>query len=326
MSRTGIRGESLHYQPSLDGIRGISIIAVVFFHLDYFQSGYLGVQVFFVLSGFIISQILVKEKINSKTLFHFSLRRFARLLPVLWLSVFVGSVIIFLQYGMLQLQYPIRAALYYRNFFSIDDGWHDIWTHTWSLAAEEQFYIVFPLTLVLASNFIKEQLVPFVYLSYYVFIKFVSLQILGLALPSHLIFAPSALALGCFLGLSWTRQVILRRNIVLTLCFLLGLSLFTSEVSTSIEVCTALLIISLQRRKTFAHKLLSFSPIVWIGLLSYSIYIWHGILLPITSTLFDDNPWIHLSVFFSTLAVVSCTSFYFFEIPVRNWILKKFLK
>jgi peptidoglycan/LPS O-acetylase OafA/YrhL len=323
---SGIRGESLSYQPSLDGIRGISIIAVVLFHLGYFKSGYLGVQIFFVLSGFLISQILIRKEINKNNMLRFILRRFARLIPVLWLSVLVGSLIIFVQYGMLQLQYPLRAALYLRNFFPIDGGWHDIWTPTWSLAAEEQFYIIFPITLALANKFIKEHMVPYIYLSYYIFIKFISVQILGIDLPSHVIVDPSAIALGCFLGLGYFRETISRRRIDLILYFLLGLSVYTASIGTTVEVVTALLILNLQRDKNIIHKFFSFKPIVWVGLLSYSIYIWQGLLIPVIFSFFGESPWIYLSIFFTILLFVSTTSFYVFEIPSRNWILRKFYK
>ena len=326
MLPTGIRGESLSYQPSLDGIRGLSIIAVVFFHLGYFKSGYVGVQIFFVLSGFLISQILIRKEINIKNLLHFILRRFARLVPVLWLSVLVGSIIIYIQYGMLQLQYPLRAALYLRNFFPTDGGWHDIWTPTWSLAAEEQFYIIFPLTLLLANKFIKEYLVPFIYLFYYIFIKFISSQIFGFDLPSHLIFSPSAIALGCFLGLGHFKETISLKFIVLILFCLLGISVYTANFGTTVEVVTALLISYLQRNESIVHKFLNFRPIVWVGLLSYSIYIWHGILIPVVFSFFGDSPWIFLTVFSSALLLLSTTSFYIFEIPSRNWIIKKFNK
>jgi peptidoglycan/LPS O-acetylase OafA/YrhL len=159
-----------------------------------------------------------------------------------------------------------------------------------------------------------------------VLIKFISTETLGFALPVHLLFDPSAIALGCFAGLGYSSQIISRKNIILILCCLLGLGLYSTNLKATMEVATALLIMVLQGKKTFIHKLFEFYPIVWIRLLSYSIYIWHGINLPIILNLFGDNQWIYLSIFFPTLLVVNFISFFFFEIHSRKWILRKFLK
>ena len=162
------------YFSELDGLRGVAVILVVLYHLDLpgFEGGWLGVDAFFVISGFLITGIIVSE-IGSGH-FHygrFLLKRAQRLLPALALMTVVTSLIAWSTFSAAQLSRfgdsVVGVAGYFSNFtFMLDDSYFEqsVATtpllHTWSLAVEEQFYIIFPLVLVTTFAFKKDWIRP----------------------------------------------------------------------------------------------------------------------------------------------------------------------
>jgi peptidoglycan/LPS O-acetylase OafA/YrhL len=149
----------LPYQPGLDGIRAFAIIAVIGFHMGYNQhnlilGGYLGVDAFFVLSGFLITTLLLREygRADRVSFRGFYARRALRLLPLLYVMVAIGVVVNLLQTpgtpGRPTREGLIAALFYYANWFHIDNAGLGFLASTWSLAIEEQFYLLWPLVLV----------------------------------------------------------------------------------------------------------------------------------------------------------------------------------
>ncbi len=155
------RASVLGYQPALDGIRCIAILMVLVFHTDWhgktlFQAGYLGVDLFFVLSGFLISVLLLQEARRWRriSLRNFYVRRALRLLPLAGLLALVGAIVNRTTSvgfaGRPEWQGVASVALYFAN-------WMHLWRpnalgfmgHAWSLAIEEQFYLLWPPVLVL---------------------------------------------------------------------------------------------------------------------------------------------------------------------------------
>ena len=142
---------------SLDGLRAVSVIFVLVFHVlmsfktrfsfDYLAN--LGVQFFFVISGFLITTLLLKEKVSkgSISLGNFYVRRFFRIIPVayLYLSIVLLLDIVFKLH--LKLIYLLTSFLFIRNFFETATGIDHLSTHYWSLSVEEQFYLIFPFIL-----------------------------------------------------------------------------------------------------------------------------------------------------------------------------------
>lgn len=152
--------------PGLDGIRGLAFLLVFFLHADYFYFGWVGVQLFFVLSGFLITDILLrmKEKFSAGDYFKkFYGRRFLRIFPLYYLYIFiifiVTSVVIYFGYRVTymertQEQLPYALAYVY-NFFNASPAYGgESWLigHLWSLSAEEQFYIIWPLLVFLTPK------------------------------------------------------------------------------------------------------------------------------------------------------------------------------
>jgi peptidoglycan/LPS O-acetylase OafA/YrhL len=152
--------------PGLDGIRGIAFLLVFFLHTDYIYIGWVGVQLFFVLSGFLITDILLrmKDTFNAGDFFKkFYGRRFLRIFPLyyfyLLIMFIVTSVLIYYQYRIhymerFQDQLPYALAYVY-NFFNASSAYQgESWLvgHLWSLSVEEQFYIIWPLLIFLTPK------------------------------------------------------------------------------------------------------------------------------------------------------------------------------
>jgi peptidoglycan/LPS O-acetylase OafA/YrhL len=149
-----------HY-PALDGLRGLAILLVIFYHnfgfINYFFFGWLGVDLFFVLSGFLITDILLKTRNSPGYLRNFYLRRILRIFPLYYLTL----IIFFVVFPIVKF-YPLNIDYYLQNqfwFWTYLQNWLFIFnpspasitglTHFWSLAVEEQFYLVWPFMLLL---------------------------------------------------------------------------------------------------------------------------------------------------------------------------------
>ena len=157
--------------PNIQFLRAISVLLVFFYHLkiDIFKFGYIGVDIFFVISGFVITSKIYNELLKNKTidLLSFYVKRFKRIFPVLlfilsfvflFAIVFQPSdllienfyVFFFTIFGSANLYYLISKKDYFDNIFE------DVFGHTWSLGVEEQFYLIFPFLLLLIYKFLKK--------------------------------------------------------------------------------------------------------------------------------------------------------------------------
>ena len=148
----------LSYKPYIDGLRACAVTFVILFHLNpnIFSGGYLGVDIFFVISGFVITQSLYKDYLIDGTISfaQFYIRRFKRIYPLL-ITVIISTLILFFLFGHLtQTHRVIKSGffsiiglsnLYYlkkENDYFVSDA--EPFLHTWSLGVEEQFYFIFP--------------------------------------------------------------------------------------------------------------------------------------------------------------------------------------
>ena len=168
-----LRQMTTSYRAEIDGLRAIAVIGVIFFHADFesFSGGYIGVDVFFVISGFLITRIIMEDlKANSFTLSRFYERRARRILPPLLLVAALSIPFACLLLSPRDLK-DFSQSLVALSFFSSNIlFWHESnyfdtfselkpLIHTWSLAVEEQFYILFPILLLLLSKGIS-RLIP----------------------------------------------------------------------------------------------------------------------------------------------------------------------
>ena len=161
---------SIKYRPEIDGLRAIAVISVIIYHLNenWLPGGFLGVDIFFVISGFLITGIIITEiQQNSFSFKQFYTRRIKRIYPafitVIVLVSFIASAI-FIYNDFNQLRKTIElATIFLSNFYlGLTQGYFDLSAnenpvlHIWSLAVEEQYYLIFPLILILAYKKFRE--------------------------------------------------------------------------------------------------------------------------------------------------------------------------
>ena len=150
------------YRSDIDGLRGIAVLIVILFHLDIslLSGGFLGVDIFFVISGYLITNLILRDiSKNRFNIFNFYERRIRRIAPVLFTVILISIPLSYysLSAGVLKdfWQSTLSSSLFLSNFlFALEDNYFDVSSkfkpllHTWSLSVEEQFYVVFPLLLI----------------------------------------------------------------------------------------------------------------------------------------------------------------------------------
>ena len=167
-AETGANKRGLRYHPELDGIRAIAVLLVMLFHTAAYHSGYgfrggfLGVDIFFVLSGYLITTLLLRElgARGGVSFKKFYVRRGLRLLPALMLVLLFGAFVAkftgFLPYGRPYWKSALLALFYVGNWPRFI-GPTGVLSHTWSLAIEEQYYLVWPVVLVAGLRLVRSK-------------------------------------------------------------------------------------------------------------------------------------------------------------------------
>ncbi len=290
------------YRCDLDGLRAVAIIPVVLYHagIPLFSGGYVGVDVFFVISGFLITSLILPEIAQARFSFKdFYARRIRRLFPALFAVALLSCIPAYLLLMPAELedfgQSLATTTLFSSNFlFFSEAGYFEgpaeqkPLLHTWSLAIEEQYYLIFPALLLLIRNRLAARFQLWTLL---LFGASLGLSIYSVHYHPTAAFylLPSRtweLLLGALLAMGVLRSSDSRW--LTELCAGLGLVLISIAVFAykpttpfpglaALLPClgTALLIYSGQGRQTQVGKLLRLGPVVFIGLISYSLYLWH---------------------------------------------------
>lgn len=296
---------SSYYRKDIDGLRAIAIIFVLFYHLHlhFFQSGFLGVDIFFVISGFLITLHIaqgIKEKSFSFKTFY--LKRARRILPALitvLMATSVAAYFLFLPYDLEQFSGSLLATMgFYSNLYfwktvSVSYFAPDVLImpllHTWSLAIEEQFYIIWPLFLYFSYKYISD----FKVICITSFIAITSL-LFYILFQRHLVFvfySPISrafeLLIGALLAINYDKIKLPTNKILCHSLSIIGLTmiLFSATLmqkndfqSIAILIpCLGAFILILTGKKNYplGNKILSNRILVFIGLISYSLYLWH---------------------------------------------------
>lgn len=290
------------YRADIDGLRSLAIIPVVLFHANLaFPGGYVGVDVFFVISGFLITRIIYSDMVAGKfTYADFYERRLRRLLPAAFAVFSATTVWAFLKLTWFDLgsygQSLTAAVAYFSNFnfywetgYFNDDATTKLLLHTWSLAVEEQFYIVVPLLLALLLRFVPQRFILHV-LALATLVSFVLSIVLTQHRPMAAFYLLPAraweLGIGGLLALGgreWARGRIIGEMLslggvfaILTACILFTEATPFPGWAASLPVlgCAALLAAG-DAPGTFTGRVLRARPLVLVGQVSYSLYLWH---------------------------------------------------
>jgi peptidoglycan/LPS O-acetylase OafA/YrhL len=274
--------------PSLDGWRGIAIALVLIDHLQdsllggghlsqATETGYHGVVLFFVLSGFLITSKLLEGPINFK---RFYLRRFFRLMPAAWTFLAFLVVIGLLTGKQFTSRTEILSCLFfYRNFL----GKMGFAGHFWSLSIEEQFYLVWPLLLFLAGSKRARWIALFGSLGCAVF-RAVTWSRYSAHFPTGPTFLHADwLLIGCFAALlmhdesirSVLSQISRPWPLPALAVFLFCMLAQTEPIAEAFSLAALLVSTTLHPETACAHAV-SFKPLAWLGRISYSVYLWQG--------------------------------------------------
>ena len=342
---------SIKYQPHIDGLRALAVLSVFIFHLEgsYLPGGFLGVDIFFVISGYLITSIIYKEKLADQFLFKtFYIRRCKRILPPLFLVLLFTLIVgykILLPYDFYKLaismlsvvsfsanvQYSMRAG----DYFSGDSSEWPL-LHTWSLAVEEQYYFVFPallfLLIVKLPRHLNLILLGILILSFSI-AEFMS-RTPGLQSFSYylIITRMGELLVGSLLALMQAQGIIKRSSSsMITSIALLGIfalffqideqTVFPGYIALLLCLLTAILINS---KSSVTRLLLENKLIIFVGLISYSLYLFHWPVLAFARYLFNiESHKIPLPEYMQVLSVatvflLSISSYYLIEQPLRR--------
>ena len=331
------------YRPEIDGLRAVAVLPVILFHagLPFFEGGFIGVDIFFVISGFLITSIILNELQHNKfSLLKFYERRARRILPALFVMILLFTPLCwhfmlpgeFKRYSMSIVATLLFASniLFWREsgYFHPDSEEKPL-LHTWSLAVEEHYYILFPLFMMFFWFLGKRAL----------FAILLVISILSLGLSEYVIANTSGnsaffllptraweLLVGS-MGAFVYKDLRGRMPAIVPLVglILLAVSFVTvspvtpwPSVVALVPVIGTILILLGCKENDLVYKVLSFPVFVFVGLISYSAYLYHQPLFALARVQFDGHPppWIMLVL--STLTILlAYLSWRFIERPFR---------
>ena len=344
---------SIDRRPEIDGLRAIAVLVIILYHAkivlfgrDWFEGGYIGVDIFFVISGYLISRIILEElfKTGSFSFLKFYERRARRILPMLFTVMLVTFPFAwkyllpanFLEYSKSILSAVLFSSNFFFYFVTTEYGAASAllkpFLHTWSLGVEEQFYIVFPIILVLFYKFLKK----------HVFILFSAMFLLSLLFSNAM--SMQNISLNFYLPMSRFWELLvgsilayfeLKRgrvqnriaNIIFPIVgfYLIVYSILFFEAKTPhpglitlIPIIGSAFIIAFSSKEDFVGRVLGSKPFIGIGLISYSVYLWHFPIFAFSRigssapSNYDKVYWIALTF------VLSIISYFVIEQPFRN--------
>ncbi|MEK4418607.1 acyltransferase family protein [Bacillus sp. FSL K6-0268] len=348
------------YMVGLDSLRGLAIMAVILYHINFnwMPGGFLGVTVFFVLSGYLITDILVTEWRKNKRIdlkkFWFSRAR--RLLPGMlvmlvitfaWIAIFHSSLLETMRDDSLAALFYVSNWWYIYHKLSYFDNFNQPspLNHFWSLAVEEQFYVVWPFIISLGLYYTKKRsrLILWICLG-------AAFSALAMAIlyepgtdPSRIYYGTDtrafSLLIGAALALIWpsaelTNKIIPKARFILdvvggsALIIILVMFWKTNQYDAFLyrggmvilSIATALLVANLAHPASRIAKFLRFRPLRWIGVRSYGIYLWHYPILTLTTPKVNtgDFSLIRAILQFILIIIIAQISWEFIENPIRQ--------
>ncbi|MDC0896153.1 acyltransferase family protein [Candidatus Pelagibacter sp.] len=348
----------MEYRKEIDGLRALAVIPVVFYHagISFFKGGFLGVDIFFVISGYLITTIIFKEISNNTfTVLNFYERRARRIIPILLFVIIISSILSFIFFTRTELGSFSKSVISSLTFLSNLYFWKSSpyfqseselipLLHTWSLSIEEQFYILFPLLLIFFYKFNKKYIFHFLIFSTLISFSISQYLTLNIEGTFNFYFTISRIweiGAGCLASYYLHIKLINKYERFNNLLSMLGLLLIMSSfiffnqkiphpsLYTFIPIIGTLLIILFAKQGTLVNKLLSTRILVFIGLISYSLYLWHQPLFAFSKTYFGSIELNYKLLLIFISLIVSIFSYLYIEQPFRNKKiinLKKFIK
>ena len=354
----------IQYIPAIDGLRAIAVIAVILYHLgiSWIPGGFLGVDLFFVISGYVITRLLLDsiQERGGLDLRDFYMARIRRLLPPLVFMIVVTSIVVGIwapdttKKFLTDAPFSIFGGMNWWLVFNQQDyfessGRPPLLQHTWSLAVEAQFYLLWPLILLLVLKYFGKKVIPAAALTIAA-ISGVALMLVSFQLDatnsskvSHIYFGTDTHSIGLFLGaalaVSWIPQnfnlQVTRRaqdfidgiGVFGFIGILATFALIDESKPTLYRIAfplagifgTAILISIVHPASRFA-PLLRNKVLLWIGERSYAIYLWHWVIFQISRPQvdLDGENWALFSLRILLVLAMADISLRLVELPIRS--------
>ena len=339
------------YRKDIDGLRGISVASVILYHISksILPGGFVGVDIFFVISGYLVTKIITKQLDEDNFSFtDFYGRRLKRIFPACVVCVFLTLLysyfIMWNPKELVSISQSSIASIFslanYYNLFYISSGYFSPDTsrypllHLWSLSVEEQFYFVFPIMIFLLYKYMKRATSTIILICILIsLILAESIYKLNPSLSYYTLYCRMGeILIGSFLNFLaplenyYYNEIISMVGLVLTT----GSIYFFNEKIVfpgfnSIFPCfgASFLIFSGVKQNTIVKKILSFNLFVNLGLVSYSAYLYHWPIIALSKVM--EMTYSYFNIFNSLLLGFVCTllSYYFIETPFRNSRMNK---
>ena len=362
----------IQYIPAIDGLRAIAVMAVLFYHLGFkwIPGGFLGVDLFFVISGYVITRLLLDsiERSGGLDLRAFYLARVRRLLPALAFMLITTAIAVgiwapdTIKRFLIDTPFALTGSMnwwlvgHHLDYFEAI-GRPPLLQHTWSLAVEAQFYLIWPLILLLILKFFGKKRISIISLAI-AGVSGITLMAVSFSLDaanaskvSHVYFGTDTHSIGLFLGaalaVSWIPQNFKTDVSKKAQDFIDGIGVFgfLGILATFLlidETKPALYKIAFPLAGLFAaaiitsivHPASRFAPILqnrvllWIGERSYAIYLWHWIIFQVTRPKVDlaGASWAMYSLRILIVFALADISLRYIELPVRRGVLSYWIK
>lgn len=365
---SGSRSGSLRYMGGLDGLRVIAVAAVILYHLNerWASGGLLGVGIFFVLSGYLITDILVSgwKRTGTVKLGVFWLRRARRLLPAM-LTVVAAALVWTAVTGLRipSLSGDALASLFYVNNWRLifhqvsyfeSFGTPSPLGHLWSLAVEEQFYVIWPLILLVALRLSPKRgrLIGLTLVLALLSALLMKLLVVPGLDPSRVYYGTDTRAFGLLIGAALAvirpsgslgakplrprKRLLLEASGALSLAGIVWMIFHTDQYSASLypggllllSVLTAVLIGTVAHPMSGLGALLGCRPLRWLGKRSYGIYLWHYPIIVLTSPAVHTEGTGLLRSLLQVAAtlIAAALSYRYIEEPIRHGALARLRK
>ncbi len=341
------------YRPEIDGLRAFAVVAVIINHFNknILPGGYLGIDIFFVISGFVItSSLYQRPSKNFKDFISgFYERRIKRLVPALSIFVLIASIMIclFNQNPIFSLRTGITSLFGLSNIYLLKQSTDyfaqatelNVFTHTWSLGVEEQFYILFPFLFWFSGfgnqtkNGARNLFLIVGTLAIASLIGFVYLYPINQSAAYFLM--PTRfweMAAGCLIFIRFQKrksiaQFLEKAPPLLLLTLIISVMYLPISLATTSTIAVVLLsaaLIASLKKQTRTFAFFSHPKVVYIGLISYSLYLWHWGVLSISRWTIGIHWW-SVPIQITMILGISVTSYNWIETPLRkgNWFGKR---
>ena len=345
----------IDYRPEIDGLRCIAVLSVVLYHaqikifdFELFNGGFIGVDIFFVISGYLITSIIYKElnEYNTFSFKKFYERRIRRILPALLFVILLSQPIAWIYFYPAELINYSKSILYSLGFssnfyfhftglqYGSPEGILKPFLHTWSLSVEEQYYVIFPIVFFIIFKYFRKYLLHFLLIVFttslllaewgsksYPSLTFYFLHSRIWELICGSLLAYFEIKLGSRGRDSALAKVFTFFGLMLIIysVFFFNNKIYHPSFNTIIPVVGVAFVLWFANKSDIITKILSYNLFVGIGLISYSLYLWHYTIFSFAKNLdilYDNNTGKLILITFSI--ILSIFTYFIIEQPARK--------